>query len=811
MPPEQLVKEFFARLSEARVYVEQGLTDGIEETVKNILGQIELEDLPPTAKEEIRSYAESLLTIGDTPSAENAVSLDEFKEIDPIQFYNYGLALIEGQFWEEALKELKTAADLGVKPLKCFELCGDCAVKLKKWQLALAFYKRVHSDQNLGEDSGKAIEGKIEKCFRHLKVEDTAEPQPAKAVPKPSGKSPPADPPLVSPAPQTLQSPNGAQLKETPTAEEAQPAPADPRQLYNYGLTLIDGQFWREAIEQLSQAAEQGIEPLKCWQLCGDCAAKLQKWQQALGFYRRVYSDQTLGQDSINELKEKIALCAGKLKPRDTEAPHPAKTDPKLSKKSSPIVFPVPQTSQSPDGAQLEQTPPTEVQPATADPRQLYSYGLALVDGQFWREAMEQLSQAAEQGIEPLKCWQLCGDCAAKLQKWQQAFAFYQRVYADPNLGRDLKKSILAKIAKCSQEQKKEVAGGLAAARSTGLPEPPLSEVNNPSVLSLDSYFADPIIGRTLTSWTDAKGNPLSGAAHAYKVTDFLYIGSSSRIVELQDGHGRKFAGQALTERLKDAIPLEKLTAWTKSQISINSRYLARIYDLASLEGQFFIVREHLPLSLCDLLSEGSAPMPIPLAVRLGYLMLEALGDLHLHMAPDGQIRNVFHLDLRPSRILLGKDKPRLKIYNGGLWKEIEKAAPALADLRQLPLPHLAYRAPEQFRIYLARKRPPIFTDIYLFGALLYEMLTGVPAFKASSFEEYEIQHCEQYPTPPRVWRSEIPEELNELVMNCLATDPIKRFRSTTQISLAIEKSFPTAIGRSADGLYRKYLETLAI
>jgi serine/threonine-protein kinase len=265
-----------------------------------------------------------------------------------------------------------------------------------------------------------------------------------------------------------------------------------------------------------------------------------------------------------------------------------------------------------------------------------------------------------------------------------------------------------------------------------------------------------------------------------------------------------------LTAGLKEALPVERLASWTNKQMLLNSRHLVRVYDLANFEGHFFVVREHMPLSLNDLLVEGSG-MPVHLAAKLGYQVLEALGDLHLHMGADGQIRNIFHLDLRPSRILLGREKPRLKIYNGGLWKEVEKASPDRTALRELPISHLSYRAPEQFRTYLARKRPPIFTDIYLFGTLLYEMLTGTPAFKASSFEEYEIQHCEQYPTPPRVWRSEIPESLNELVMNCLACDPMKRFRSTTQISLALEKAFPAPLSRAGDELYRKYLTKLGI
>ena len=174
-------------------------------------------------------------------------------------------------------------------------------------------------------------------------------------------------------------------------------------------------------------------------------------------------------------------------------------------------------------------------------------------------------------------------------------------------------------------------------------------------------------------------------------------------------------------------------------------------------------------------------------------------------------IHNQFHLDLRPSRVLLKKDRPVLKIYNGGLWKVLEKTNPAAADIKKLPLPYLSYRAPEQFRPYLSRKRPPIFTDIYLFGTLFYEVLTGMPAFKASSYDEYEIQHCEQYPSPPRVWRPQIPEVLNELIMKCLESDPMKRWRSISQMSIMLEKAFPGEATRPKDDSYQKYLEKLGL
>ncbi len=393
--------------------------------------------------------------------------------------------------------------------------------------------------------------------------------------------------------------------------------------------------------------------------------------------------------------------------------------------------------------------------------------------------------------------------------KWEDSFRFYEYVYSDESLTDEQKNTILTKITRCSQAQKKQ--DGRYSKESVGTEQGNQGIEADPadsSILSLDTCAIHPSIGHIVSSWTGRSTAALAGRTRYYRVTDLLHVGSSSLVVELEEqDSGKKYAGQSLSGPAEVLSP-ERLAAWVQRQLAFGSRHLVRTYDLAGEDGHFFIVREHLPISLSDLLTT-SANMPVTLAVRVAYQVLEALGDLHLHMTAQGVVRNQFHLDLRPSRVLLRRDKPYVKLYNGGLWTEIDKAREPETNLQELPVPHLAYRAPEQFRPYLARKRPPGFTDIYLFGTLFYEMLAGAPAFKASSFGEYEIQHCEQYPSPPKVWRPEIPEILNELIMKCLASDPVKRFRSTTQISLILEKAFPAEIARPRDDAYQRYLQKL--
>lgn len=452
------------------------------------------------------------------------------------------------------------------------------------------------------------------------------------------------------------------------------------------------------------------------------------------------------------------------------------------------------------------------------EPPHCFQYGTALMDGQFWEEAIKELSRSAEIGYSPLECWELCGDCASNLEKWEEASQFYRKVYTDGSISEDLKRQILIKITRCSQNVKRIEAASSLAARSeaakakSGIvaPEAPKPsaprELATATVESLDRPVVHQLIGGRVTSWKPEGGKCLSTVERTYRVLNLLHLGVSSLVVELEDEEsGERFAGQGLAPPFNRLVTPDALAAWTRSHMMVYSDRVVKVFDLAYHEDDFFIVREHLPISLAELISIGEI-MPIPLAINLAHQVLEGLGDLHLHMGLDEQIRNIYHLDLRPSRVLLWDERPVLKMYNGGLWKVLCEGGPEETSIYKLPLPFLPYRAPEQFRPYLARRRHPIFTDIYLFGVLFYEMLTGIPPFRSSSHEEYEIQHCEQYPTPPKVWRPEIPDEVNSIIMKCLETDPFKRWRSTTEISLLMEKCFYDAVKPVRDDSFVEYL-----
>ena len=456
--------------------------------------------------------------------------------------------------------------------------------------------------------------------------------------------------------------------------------------------------------------------------------------------------------------------------------------------------------------------------PPSVDPSESYGYAIALMDGQFWEDAIRELKKAAVVGNQMQECWELCGDCACRLERWEEAISYYEIVYTQPNVSDSVRQQILSKITKCTQSLRKKGARPVSLPKSEAKTSESAyahgaeamenrSEYASLPMTSLDESPANRLIGEQITSWHSGKEDYLRNRQCVYRISNVLHVGMSSLVVELEEEEtGRTHAGQLLNAPFSQLVSAEVLARWARTLTLIDSRHLVNIHDVAHLGDQLCIVREYLPLTLGDLLSKEEV-MPVGLASYLAYQILIGLGDLHLHMGQDERIRRLFHLDLRPSRILLSAERPRLKINNGGLWKALEESNPRGVAIHKLPLPFLAYRTPEQFRPYLSRRKPPIFTDIYLMGSIFYEMLTGVPAFKAGSFEEYEIQHCEQYPNPPKVWRRDIPEDLNDIVMKCLELDPFKRWRSTTELALILEKTFSGSCNPAKDGSYAQFLK----
>jgi serine/threonine protein kinase len=192
---------------------------------------------------------------------------------------------------------------------------------------------------------------------------------------------------------------------------------------------------------------------------------------------------------------------------------------------------------------------------------------------------------------------------------------------------------------------------------------------------------------------------------------------------------------------------------------------VVQVYDVGEDEGRPFIVMEYVPgRTLAE-----SGKLEFTEAVQLG---LQACAGLqHAHQA------GLVHRDVKPGNLLLSETGV-LKIADFGIAR-----APESSRITQLGtvLGTAAYLAPEQ----AAGKEVTATADVYSLAAVLFELLTGRPPYRADSLVELAAQQAAGTITPVRDLEPSVPEPLEAAVMHGLAREP--RFRPASAAAFADE------------------------
>jgi len=138
--------------------------------------------------------------------------------------------------------------------------------------------------------------------------------------------------------------------------------------------------------------------------------------------------------------------------------------------------------------------------------------------------------------------------------------------------------------------------------------------------------------------------------------------------------------------------------------------------------------------------------------------------------------------DLKPANILIDNDG-LLKIVDFGV-----AAAQTQGDTQLTKTGYVIgspkYMAPEQ----ILGKKVDERADIYSLGVILYEMLAGVPPYSRGDHMSVMYQHVQGKARPPIDINKELPVELNNLIMQCMALDKAKRAQSMDELRLSLEK-----------------------
>ena len=240
---------------------------------------------------------------------------------------------------------------------------------------------------------------------------------------------------------------------------------------------------------------------------------------------------------------------------------------------------------------------------------------------------------------------------------------------------------------------------------------------------------------------------------------------------------GRTVAVKVLPAHLSGNPELrERFEREAKTISSISNAHICALYDVGRENGIDFLVMEYLEgETLSARLARG--PMPAEHVVRFGLEIADALDKAHR--------QGIVHRDLKPGNIMLTKSGVKLLDFGLAKWKGAAVPA-ALSGLSAMPthatpmtaegsiLGTFQYMAPEQLEGKEADPR----SDIFAFGATLYEMATGRKAFEGKSQASLIAAILEHEPPSIATIQPAAPPALDRLVRNCLAKDPDERIQT---------------------------------
>ena len=273
----------------------------------------------------------------------------------------------------------------------------------------------------------------------------------------------------------------------------------------------------------------------------------------------------------------------------------------------------------------------------------------------------------------------------------------------------------------------------------------------------------------------------------SYEVLSPIGAGGMGEVYRARDTRlNREVAIKVLpADRLKDENRRRRFIQEARSASSLNHPHIITIHEIESAGELDFLVMEYVRGKSLDLAIPRGG-LPLPELLRIAIPVSDALAAAHA--------RGIIHRDLKPANVMLGQDGA-VKVLDFGLAKLVgtdvgadEETLTHYADAG-LSAPGAiagtaAYMAPEQATGGKVDAR----SDIFSFGAMLYEMATGTRAFRGDSTGDVLAEVVRSEPKPPTQLVPTIPRELERIIVRCLRKSPERRFQTMADVRIELQE-----------------------
>jgi len=225
----------------------------------------------------------------------------------------------------------------------------------------------------------------------------------------------------------------------------------------------------------------------------------------------------------------------------------------------------------------------------------------------------------------------------------------------------------------------------------------------------------------------------------------------------------------------------------------LRHRNILTIFDYGRQEDVCFLVMEYV--SGGTLREHLGWPQDLTYAVNI----ISQVGDALAHAHRQAMV----HRDVKPGNILMVEDDwPLLSDF--GLAKMLEDSLQLTASGASVGTPQ--YMSPEQARGQRVDRR----SDIYSLGIVLYETVTGRPPFSTNNPMAIILGHINELPTPPHTLRSDLPEDMERVILKALAKSPADRYQQMEEFLADLQGTSPhlanhnIVYGGNGQGAYKR-------